>query len=137
TLESAKNKDFICKVRAGTKGFATSINDVIPDGTRVKPGQLLMELDNSALRDQEDSQKIVVKKAQADVVTAQKDYEINKEKTETAIAKAEAAVENAWIDLDKYTGYVFDNNRVALGAVAGPLSTMVETGTYKQTLDDQ
>ena len=61
TLESADNRDMICKVRAGTKGFATTINWVIDDGTRVKPGQLLMILDDSALKDQEDNQSITVK----------------------------------------------------------------------------
>src|SRR5262249_34862784 len=38
TLESADNRDIVCKVRAGTKGFASTINWVIDDGTRVKKG---------------------------------------------------------------------------------------------------
>ena len=60
TLESADNRDIVCKVRAGTKGYASTINWVIDDGTRVKPGQLLMILDDSALKDQEDNQSIEV-----------------------------------------------------------------------------
>src|SRR4051812_7796901 len=56
TLESAGNKDIVCKVRAGAKGYASTINWVIDDGSRVKSGQLLMILDDSALKDQEEDQ---------------------------------------------------------------------------------
>src|SRR5262249_31160348 len=42
TLESMENHDITCRVRAGNKGFATTINEVIDDGTRVKRGDKLM-----------------------------------------------------------------------------------------------
>src|SRR5262245_25848066 len=83
TLESAANHDIICKVRAGNKGnqgYATSIKWVIDDGTRIKPGQLLMELDDSALKDQEETQSIAVKEKYAAKVKAEKDYEIQIQK---------------------------------------------------------
>ena len=72
TLESADNRDIVCKVRAGTKGFASTINWVIDDGSRVKPGQLLMILDDSALKDQEDDQQIKVQSALAAKVKAER-----------------------------------------------------------------
>jgi len=76
TLESADNRDLVCRVRAGSRGYATSINWVIEDGARVCPGQLLMILDDSALKEQEDNQSVVVKRALAAKVKAEKDYEI-------------------------------------------------------------
>jgi len=136
TLESADNRDLICKVRAGTKGFATSINWVIDDGTRVKPGQLLMQLDDSALRDQEENQSITVKKALADKVKAEKDYEIQIKKNESSIAKAQTALTVAEIDLDKLTGLAVDPELLPRAAVAGIATSLVEGGSFKQELDD-
>jgi multidrug efflux pump subunit AcrA (membrane-fusion protein) len=53
TLESAQNMDLVCKVKAGSKGtFASTIRWVIDDGSIVQKGQLLMELDDSALDEQ-------------------------------------------------------------------------------------
>src|SRR5262245_41437129 len=51
-LESADNRDVICRVRAGTKATSLTIKWVIDDGTLVRHGQLLVELDDSALQDQ-------------------------------------------------------------------------------------
>ena len=53
-------------MRAGTKGYASTINWVIDDGTRVKPGQELMRLDDSALKDQEDAKQIELVQKLAD-----------------------------------------------------------------------
>lgn len=136
TLESAKNRDIVCRVRAGNKGYATTINEVIPDGTRVKRGQKLMTLDDSALKDQEDAQIITVKQAAAAAVKAEKEYQIVKEQTEGAIALARDTVENTRIELEKYTGTVYDPNRAPYGAVAGATATLIETGLFRQTLDD-
>jgi HlyD family secretion protein len=128
-VESADNKDIVCKVRAGNKGYATSINWVIDDGTRVKPGQLLMILDDSALKDQEDQQSITVKTKMADKVKAEKDYEITLRENENTLSLAE-------IELDKLTGFAPDPARLALAAVGGVSSSLVEGGSYKQELDD-
>ena len=48
TLESADNKDVICRVKAGSKGnYATTIKWVIDDGTLVTRGRPIMILDSS------------------------------------------------------------------------------------------
>lgn len=136
TLESADSREIVCKVRAGSKGFATTIKDVIDDGTRVKPGQLLMVLDDSALRDQEESQSITFQTASASKVKAEKDYEIQNKKNESAIALAQTTLALAEIELDKLTGYSPDPTLVALSAVAGMPSVLAEGGSYRQELDD-
>jgi HlyD family secretion protein len=130
----------ICKVRAGSKGagsgFATSINWVIEDGAKVKAGQLLMILDDSALQDQLRAQKITLDTALAAKIKAEKDYDITVKTNEKLVAEAENALAVAKIELEKYTGLSFDPDRVALGAVAGGAATLSENGLFRQELDD-
>lgn len=136
TLESADNRDIVCKVRAGAKGFASTINWVIDDGTRVKPGQLLMILDDSALKDQEDDQAIKVQTALANKVKAEKDYEIAVKQNQLNIATAESALITATNALNNYTGVVYDASRAPLAAVGGGALALVEAGTFRQSVDD-
>ena len=136
TLESSDSRELVCRVRAGSKGFATTIKEVIEDGTRVKPGQLLMVLDDSALRDQEEIQSIDVQRAAAEKVKAEKDYEIQVKKNESAIALAQTTLTLAEIELDKLTGYSPDPTLVALSAITGIPSVLAEGGSYRQELDD-
>jgi HlyD family secretion protein len=48
-LESANNRDIICRVRAGDKANATVIKWVVDDGSYVKAGQEVVRLDASGL----------------------------------------------------------------------------------------
>jgi multidrug efflux pump subunit AcrA (membrane-fusion protein) len=136
TLESAANYDIICRVRAGNKNFATSIKWVIDDGTRIKPGQLLMELDDSALKEQEENQGNTVREKLSLKVKAEKDYEIQNKKNESAIALAQTALVNAEIELDKLTGLNVDPALVPRAAVAGIATALTEGGSFRQELDD-
>jgi multidrug efflux pump subunit AcrA (membrane-fusion protein) len=136
TLESADNRDIICKVRAGTKGYASTINWVIDDGSRVKPGQLLMILDDSPLRDQEEKQRIEVETALSNKVRAEKDVDIAVKQNRVNIKTAEAtfiAAENA---LKNYTGLGYDASRAALAALGGGAAALAEAGTFRQSVDD-
>jgi multidrug efflux pump subunit AcrA (membrane-fusion protein) len=136
TLESADNRDLVCRVRAGSRGFATTINWVIDDGARVRPGQLLILLDDSALKEQEDNQSVVVKRALAAKVKAEKDYEIQIKKNESLIAEKQAAYILAQIELDKLIGLNVDPKRLPLAALASGPSTLVEGGAFQQQVDD-
>lgn len=136
TLESADNRDITCKVRAGTKGFASTINWVIDDGSRVKPGQLLMILDDSALKDQEEKQQIEVQNALANKIKAGKDYEIVVKQNEIDVATKRTALALAEIDLEKFTGLNYDPSRAGLGALGGGPASLSEAGAYRQQLDD-
>lgn len=136
TLESADNRDIICKVRAGTKGFASTINWVIDDGSRVKPGQLLMILDDSALKDQEEKQQIEVQNALANKIKAEKDYEIVVKQNEIDVATKRTALALAEIDLEKFTGLNYDPSHAALAALGGGPASLSEAGAYQQQLDD-
>ncbi|MBP3956662.1 hypothetical protein J8F10_15415 [Gemmata sp. G18] len=137
TLESADNRDIVCEVRAGTKGFASTINWVIDDGSRVKPGQLLMILDDSALKDQEDEQQIKVDTADANKVKAENDYDIVVKQNEISVATAKNALVQAEIDLEKFTGLNYDPTLGTLAAVGGGMAALSESGSFRQLVDDQ
>jgi len=101
-LESADNRDVICRVRAGNKASSLTIKWVIDDGTLVRQGQLLVELDDSALQDMLKTQKIALDTARDNMIQAEENYKIVASQCESEIATARVAVELAEIDLKKY-----------------------------------
>ncbi len=136
TLESIDNRDIVCRVRAGNKSFSSTIKWVIDDGSRVKPGQLLMILDDSALKDQEDNQLIVVQTALANKIKAEKDVEIAIKENELNISNAQSALTAAEYALKTYIGMTYDPNRAVWAALAGGPVALVEAGTFRQSVDD-
>ncbi len=135
-VESAENKDVVCKVRAGSKGYASTINWVIEDGARVDPGQLVMILDDSALQDSARAQRIAVDQAYAAKVKAEKDYEITIKENKRQIDEAANALSVAEIELRKFVGLAFDPDLTALAAATGVAPALVEGGDYKRQVDD-
>ncbi len=104
-LESAKNSDIYCNVKSGTRGAssgATTIKWLIDDGSSVKKGDLLVDLDDSGLQDQLKNQKIVVDNAEADRVKAEEDYKIQELQNEADVNTAKVNQQLAEIDLYKY-----------------------------------
>lgn len=137
TLESADNRDIICKVKAGSRGtYASTIKWVIDDGSLVTKGQPIVELDDSALQDQRSTQRIAVEKAQGEYVKADGEYNIQLKQNEADIATADAALEVAELELDKLIGYRFEPGLNPFGAIAGVPATLSERGFYRSQLDD-
>jgi multidrug resistance efflux pump len=105
TLESAKNNDIYCRVKAksqGGNGTASTITWVIDDGSHVKKGDLLVSLDDSGLQDQLKTQKVTIDTKESDKVQAEEQYKIQISQNESDIKKAETDLEIARIDMDKY-----------------------------------
>lgn len=105
TLESAENFDVFCRVKAkvqGSTGASTTIKSIIDDGSNVKKGDLLVELDDSALLETLKQQKITLDQALAARVKAETDYEIGKSQNESDIKTAEVNIELAELDLKKF-----------------------------------
>jgi multidrug efflux pump subunit AcrA (membrane-fusion protein) len=71
-VESASNIEIRCEVKA-RGGGGTTILSIIPEGTYVQPGDLLVELDASALQNELNQQLIVCSSSEANVVTARND----------------------------------------------------------------
>lgn len=137
TLESTDNREVVCRVKAGSRGtFASTIKWAIDDGTMVVKGQLLMELDDSALQDQYRAQSIIVEKAKAEWERADSDYVIVQKQGESDIATAIAALSVSELDVEKFLGFRSDPSLDPLGAVAGGTGSLAERGEYRQKYDD-
>ena len=80
----------------------TSIITLVPEGTRVRKGDLLVELDASALQDGRIDQDIRVQNAEAAYINARENLAIVTSKADSDVNEAELAVEFARKDLRKY-----------------------------------
>ncbi|AMV33585.1 macrolide transporter subunit MacA [Pirellula sp. SH-Sr6A] len=78
-VESSSNNEVKCEVK-GRGGSGTPILTVIPEGTFVKKGDILCELDSSALDQEAKNQRIIVSAAESTVISS-----------EAAVSKAEIA----------------------------------------------
>lgn len=137
TLESANNQELVCKVKAGARGtFASSIKRVIDDGTHVTKGQVVLELDDSALRDQEQVQNIAVAKANAAYIKAKEELEIQRKANTSDIILKQAALEVAEIDLEKFLGIVRNPELDPFAAVGGGMAGLEEKGEFRMRVDD-
>lgn len=75
-IESSSNIEVVCEVKStGSGGGGTSILWVIDEGTRVKEGDKLVELDASQLETKLKDDKIQVIAAEANVTTAEANFE--------------------------------------------------------------
>jgi len=76
-VESSNNVEIRCLVRARSSGGgpATSIIDVVPEGTHVKAGDWLVTFDSSAIEQEMSRQRIVVNTAEATMIQAQATYD--------------------------------------------------------------
>ena len=80
----------------------TTILSLIPEGTHVAVGDLLVELDSSQLEEQKVSQQITVLNAEASFIRARENLEVTKSQGASDIARAELDYRFAQLDLDKY-----------------------------------
>lgn len=136
TLESADNRDVVCRVRSGGKGYASTINWVVDDGTYVKKGQLLMVLDDSEFQEKYRDQKIKVDTALAEKLNAEQEYFIQLKQNEIDIAMAETKVAIAEIALEEYLGLKVDDRLTPWAAIVGSVGLLRESGTFRQQYDD-
>jgi HlyD family secretion protein len=88
-------------VRSEVEGTARIIF-IVPEGSYVKKGNLLVELDSSSSLDSVNQQQINVEKAQFFLIQAEQQLEIQKSTVESEIAAAKLRVEFAQSDLDKH-----------------------------------
>ena len=80
----------------------TTILYLINEGTHVTEGELLVELDASALEDRKVTQEILVQNAEAAFTKAKQQYEIQKSENESSIDAAKNTVQFSEMDLNKY-----------------------------------
>ena len=90
-----------------------TITYVIPEGSSVKTGEVLVTLDSSTIKHKVDDLKASLDTAQANLVTAQQFEQIQKSQNDANLDAAKVALDLAKLDLEAY-----------------------EQGTYPQTKDD-
>ena len=83
SLESSKNQDSLCQVEG-----STTIISIVPEGTRVKKGDLVCELDSASLSDQLTNQKIATQGAEASFQNAK----LTREVAEIAVKEYEEGI---------------------------------------------
>lgn len=81
---------------------STTIVSVVPEGTTVKQGELLVELDSSGLKEKIANQEVAVENSDGAVNKAREDLQIQKLTMDGAVKDAELKVEFAISDLEKY-----------------------------------
>ncbi len=96
-LKAAQSVDIRCEV----EGRSTIIW-LIPEGTEVKKGDLLVQLASDEIDERIETEEITVTKYRSDAETAVKQYEIQVDENASDIRKAERALEDARIELEKY-----------------------------------
>ena len=69
-IESSSNNEVKCEVK-GRGGSGTPILSVVPEGTLVKKGDVLCQLDSSALEQEAKNQRIVVSTAESAVISSE------------------------------------------------------------------
>jgi HlyD family secretion protein len=91
------------RIRSDVEGQSTLIF-LVPEGTRVKQGDKLAELDASSLIDRRSNQRITVERAKAALVNAQQNVEILEKELLAEAASARSKLEIAQIALEKFLG---------------------------------
>ena len=88
-------------LRAEVEGRTTIIT-LVPEGSLVKKGDLLVELDISAMEDERLEDTIEVQNAEAEFIRAREDLEVAKNQALADVAQAKLDYQFAIEDLDKY-----------------------------------
>jgi multidrug efflux pump subunit AcrA (membrane-fusion protein) len=117
SLEPAESEYISCKVKsksAGAQANATSIRWVADNGAIIKKGDKILELDDSALQDQRESQQILVLQAESDWKKAEQLRAINLLTNEALVGTQKTNLEVATIALDEYVSGQYSQSRITL-----------------------
>ncbi|MSQ93107.1 MAG: hypothetical protein EXR98_00970 [Gemmataceae bacterium] len=108
SLESAENSDIIVRVKAGAKGStnASIIKWVVEDGSKVKAGDRIIELDDSGFQDTLKTQKNTVNAKNSEWIQARNELEIQGIQNQSDIKTAEVKLIQADLELKSYAGYL-------------------------------
>ena len=106
-LESQTNTEIVCEVEnisydRGGSSDGTQILFIVPNGKIVEEGELLVELDSSAIRDRIESQALNVQESRNEQIQAELEHEKIKTQNETSLAEAELQIALAQMQLTMY-----------------------------------
>jgi len=104
SLESQVETTITCRVEnVGDRGSSgTQIIFIVPNGSAIKEGELLVEFDSATIRDRLDQQSLAFQKAKSAKVQANAKYDNQILQNETTLADADLTIELAEIELEMY-----------------------------------
>ncbi len=111
----------------------TSIISLVAEGTSVKKGDLLVELDASTLQDSKIDQEIMVQNAEAAFINAQENLIVIKNQAESDVNVAELTYEFACEDVNQYIDGQFPN---LLTAAINKINLAEETLKRNEDVND-
>ena len=118
-LESQLNVEVLCEVdeipRAGISG--TPIVWIIPNGTSVEAGELLVELDSAPHQERLDQQILETDRARANQIQAQAKHENQITQNETTQADAELDVRLAELEVEMFTDEESGTRKLEIEAI--------------------
>ena len=88
-------------IRSEFEGISRIIS-IVPEGTYVKEGEVLVELDSSELKDRVNQQEVTLQNNDFAFIQAKENLSIQQSLVESQLKEAELRVEFAKSDLDKY-----------------------------------
>lgn len=97
-LESAKAEYVVCEL----EGKEINIVEMVPEGTRVSAGDVVMRLDPSEINDRLAAQQLKVTQAEALAKAAAEELKIQRNLAASTIAQAQLALTLAELDKEKY-----------------------------------
>lgn len=121
SLESQVQTEIRCEVENSTVdrsgNYGTQIIFIVPNGSAVKQGDLLVELDSSALRERLDRQTLDHQRAVSTLIQANARYENQQTQNETLKAEAELKLELAKLKLTMYMDEQSGEHKLALDEI--------------------
>lgn len=116
SLESQTNLQIICEVddvqRDGING--TPIVWIIPNGSSVEKGDLLVEIDSTPMREELDEQVLDTEEARSSQIQADANYQNQLVQNETQEAEAKLKVQLAKLELEMFTDEENGTHRLAV-----------------------
>jgi RND family efflux transporter MFP subunit len=105
SLESQLETTIRCEVENSSfdrSSSGTQIIFIVPNGSAVKEGELLIELDSAAIRDRLDTQQLSYDRSVSQLIQAKARYQNQLTQNETSKEEAKLKVKLAELDLDMY-----------------------------------
>ncbi len=104
TIRARQQEVIKCEVEG-----STTVITIVPEGTHVQKGDLLIELDGSKMADLVVDKQIIVENAHAALIRATENLAVAKNQAESDVSKAELDFQFAKEDLEKYIKGDFPN----------------------------
>jgi RND family efflux transporter MFP subunit len=90
------------EVRCEIEGYQNKLVSIVPEGTFVKKGEVVAQFDMEAMQKLLNEQEIKWKQAEGKAKAAKAELELQLNKQESEVAKAELAMQTAILELEKY-----------------------------------